>query len=156
MSDWSDEDMETLKRMTVEGHSASEIGSTLGRTRNAIVGKWYRAGISVPKKTPTGRRRGRKITGPAQPRPPLPKRAPRVRPKAPRGLPRWKPKASSPPPPNGEVVILLPPLNVELKDLPSNGCTWPMNDGGPFLYCGRDREGDRSYCPGHRSRLRGS
>lgn len=39
---WSDEKVELLRRMWEEGVPASEIGSALGTTKNAVIGKAHR------------------------------------------------------------------------------------------------------------------
>lgn len=41
---WTDERVETLKRLWTEGHSASQIAARLGMgvTRNAVIGKVHR------------------------------------------------------------------------------------------------------------------
>ena len=44
---WTDERVETLKRMWAEGQSASQIAKELGGvTRNAVIGKVHRLGLS--------------------------------------------------------------------------------------------------------------
>ncbi|MDP2064165.1 MAG: GcrA family cell cycle regulator [Phaeovulum sp.] len=44
---WTDERVETLKKMWGEGHSASQIAKELGGvTRNAVIGKVHRLGLS--------------------------------------------------------------------------------------------------------------
>ena len=44
---WSDERVETLKKMWTEGQSASQIAKELGGvTRNAVIGKVHRLGLS--------------------------------------------------------------------------------------------------------------
>lgn len=44
---WTDERVETLKRMWAEGQSASQIAKELGSvTRNAVIGKVHRLGLS--------------------------------------------------------------------------------------------------------------
>lgn len=44
---WTDERVETLKKMWVEGQSASQIAKELGGvTRNAVIGKVHRLGLS--------------------------------------------------------------------------------------------------------------
>jgi len=58
---WSDEQIEILKSLWVEGKSASEIAETLGdTTRNAVIGKAHRIGLSgrpspIKKKVSTSR-----------------------------------------------------------------------------------------------------
>lgn len=62
MSIWTPELVEDLERMRVEGHSASAAAAALSRrykidvTRNAVMGKWHRMGLSAP----TPERRGQK------------------------------------------------------------------------------------------------
>ena len=45
---WTDERINTLKKMWKEGKSAAEIAKTLGKgvTRNAVIGKAHRMGLS--------------------------------------------------------------------------------------------------------------
>src|SRR5476651_2188975 len=44
---WTDERVETLKKLWQEGHSASQIAKQLGGvTRNAVIGKVHRLGLS--------------------------------------------------------------------------------------------------------------
>ena len=44
---WTDDRVETLKRMWAEGQSASQIAKELGGvTRNAVIGKVHRLGLS--------------------------------------------------------------------------------------------------------------
>ncbi len=58
---WTDERVETLKRMWAEGQSASQIAKELGGvTRNAVIGKVHRLGLSKPR-----RRQGRRRDCPA-------------------------------------------------------------------------------------------
>jgi GcrA cell cycle regulator len=53
---WTDERVETLKRMWAEGQSASQIAKELGGvTRNAVIGKVHRLGLSNRVGGPTGR-----------------------------------------------------------------------------------------------------
>lgn len=44
-------------------------------------------------------------------------------------------------------------LNVSLID--NTGCWWPLNDGGPYVFCGHARLGSYSYCERHVIRSRG-
>jgi GcrA cell cycle regulator len=61
---WTDERVETLKRMWNEGQSASQIAKELGGvTRNAVIGKVHRLGLS------------NRTTGGAAPAEPAPKAA---------------------------------------------------------------------------------
>lgn len=44
--DWTDEQIEELIRLWNEGHPTSEIGRLLGTTKNAVVGKAHRMGLT--------------------------------------------------------------------------------------------------------------
>src|SRR5215469_11040152 len=46
--EWTEERIETLSRLWREGHSASQVARRLGGvTRNAVIGKAHRLGLSV-------------------------------------------------------------------------------------------------------------
>ncbi len=48
MNDWTDDRVETLRRLWNEGHSCGEIAKTLGHvTREAVSGKVWRLGLNV-------------------------------------------------------------------------------------------------------------
>src|SRR3974390_1797589 len=51
---WTDERVETLKKIWAYGHSASRIAAELGGiTRNAVIGKVHRLGLSGRAKSPS-------------------------------------------------------------------------------------------------------
>ena len=90
---WTDERVETLKRMWAEGQSASQIAKELGGvTRNAVIGKVHRLGLSnrvggkdedeaVPAAAPAAPRAEPAPAAAARPEPAAPKPEP-VRPAA--------------------------------------------------------------------------
>ncbi len=43
---WTEEGVELLQKMWLEGRSAREIGERLSMTRNAVIGKANRLGLS--------------------------------------------------------------------------------------------------------------
>jgi len=136
---WTDERVEQLKTLWAEGLSASQIAKKIGGvTRNAVIGKVHRLGLSG-RAAPS-----RPLSRPA--RTPKPRVAAPVKAKAP--APR-KPvealmKAPDPEPlPNGEFATVL-----TLKD---SMCKWPLGDpsSGDFRFCGhRSKPGD-AYCEAH-------
>ncbi len=70
---WTDERIEQLRRLWAEGHSASQIAGTLGGgvSRNAVIGKIHRLGLSGRVKTarPAARRPAAPVAPPPrQPR----------------------------------------------------------------------------------------
>jgi len=59
---WTEERVELLKKLWADGLSASQIAAELGGiTRNAVIGKVHRLGLSGRAKSPSssGPRRGR-------------------------------------------------------------------------------------------------
>ena len=96
---WTDERVETLKRMWTEGASASQIAKELGGvTRNAVIGKVHRLGLSnrnddaapvaeAPAEAPPARETGKakpaeKVAEKPEPAKPTPQPAPEVQPVA--------------------------------------------------------------------------
>ncbi len=151
MFSWTEERVTALKKLWAEGHSASQIAKQLGGvTRNAVIGKVHRLGLS-----------GR--TTPSRPV----KRPPR--------LARPKPKFSA----DGSVIqaapaaalradaadpaaerlpaaVSLPPLQLEtgapatILTLRDSMCKWPIGDPADpnFAFCGRKAECG-PYCAEH-------
>lgn len=80
---WTDERVETLKRMWAEGQSASQIAKELGGvTRNAVIGKVHRLGLS-----------NRNEEGAAEPAAaPAPEAKPEPKAAAPKPAPKPEPK----------------------------------------------------------------
>ena len=100
---WTDERVETLKKMWAEGQSASQIAKELGGvTRNAVIGKVHRLGLSnrVGPGTPAeDEGDAAPVTAAAAPSPAAPaKPAPAPRAAAPEPTPRPAPAAPAPQP----------------------------------------------------------
>ena len=93
---WTDERVETLKRMWAEGQSASQIAKELGGvTRNAVIGKVHRLGLS--NRAPGGREDEEETPVAAKPEPKSEPAAAAARPEpaAPRPAPE-RPAAAAP------------------------------------------------------------
>ncbi len=111
---WTDERVETLKKMWAEGQSASQIAKELGGvTRNAVIGKVHRLGLSnrVGPGTPA-EDEGTAASAPAAttPSPAAPaKPAPSPRAVAPEPAPRPAPAAPAPQPVAAEPTA--PPMD---------------------------------------------
>lgn len=39
--------------------------------------------------------------------------------------------------------------SIPLLELTERTCKWPINEGGPYLFCGCDKEPQRAYCTFH-------
>jgi GcrA cell cycle regulator len=137
---WTDERVEVLKKLWLEGLSASQIAKQLGGvTRNAVIGKVHRLGLS-------GRAAPSQPTRPAfrTPRPPRPA-APAVthrRAEAPRPDPRPAPRP---------VPYIEEPGTATVLTLGAHMCKWPIGDpsGGDFSFCGRRTQAEGPYCVEH-------
>ena len=111
---WTDERVETLKKMWAEGQSASQIAKELGGvTRNAVIGKVHRLGLSnrVGPGTPAeDEGTAGSATATAAPSPAAPaKPAPAPRAVAPEPAPRPAPAAPAPQPVAAEPTA--PPMD---------------------------------------------
>ena len=134
---WSEDRVERLKALWADGLSASQIAKQLGGvTRNAVIGKVHRLGLS-------GRAAGGRLARPRPASPPRPRRpaAPRAAPRAPMIA---APVAASPPAPEG------PGLIASMADLCGHVCKWPIGDPSSegFTFCGR-RSSEGPYCVEH-------
>jgi GcrA cell cycle regulator len=149
---WNDERVELLKKLWTDGLSASQIASELGGiTRNAVIGKVHRLGLSGRAKTPAS----------AVPRPRKP-RAPahmmRVSRPALRGNTALAPVHSYEleVEPEPQLVENIVPMGQRctLLELSEDKCHWPIGDPGSqeFFFCGGKTVDGLPYC-GYHSRL---
>jgi GcrA cell cycle regulator len=140
---WTDEKVATLKKLWLEGLSAREVAGQLGGvTRNAVIGKVHRLGLSA---------RGAGASQPRRTRPAHPVKPRRATP----GRPWPKPPGPAAPrvsfveaPPDGPGLIAC------MTELRGPVCKWPIGDplAPGFTFCGRRVEGAGPYCPGHHRR----
>jgi GcrA cell cycle regulator len=150
---WTEDRVETLSKLWADGLSASQIAKQLGGvTRNAVIGKVHRLGLS-------GRAK------PSRPKPA--KVATAARPKAAPKLARTtaKPavadtKAKTKKPAQLPATIEQPPLKAKpLKDgtyatiltITDHMCKFPIGDpkADEFRFCGRKTDPDEPYCTPH-------
>ena len=153
-SGWSDERVELLVRLWGEGLSASKIAARLGGiTRNAVIGKVHRLGLS-------GRAKG------GTPQTPRPRTKP-ARSPAPRPAPRpvahgnvavaaaaHQPEPAPAPYVEAEDVVVPLSERVTIMDLRESMCRWPLGDPTTpeFRFCGARSVVGMPYCP-HHSRI---
>ena len=145
---WNDERVELLKKLWSEGLSASQIAGRLGGvTRNAVIGKVHRLGLSG--RATTSRMKSHR------PRPRVAKQIAKTRfanvgnPVV-RGL--FQPDAE-PMPVVEELVIPLKERKY-IQTLTEASCRWPIGDPqlAEFHFCGKSKVGGLPYCEFHARR----
>ena len=148
---WTDDRVGALKKLWLEGQSASQIAKQLGGgvTRNAVIGKVHRLGLSgraapsQPARTATSFRTTR-------PRPAAPAATPAQapQPSAPRRLEAVSSKPVPPTPPAAPIPDL--PGTATVMTLGAHMCKWPIGDPSSreFSFCGR-RASEGVYCGEH-------
>jgi GcrA cell cycle regulator len=151
---WTDERVEQLRQLWLDGKSASQIAATLanGITRNAVIGKVHRLGLSGRVKAPTQNApRPRIASKPAPQRPMATQRPQGPRTHGANAL-AYAPRAETRPieRPVEEVVI---PMSerVTIMELKEAMCRWPMGDPATpdFRYCGGKSPIGVPYCTYH-------
>ncbi len=146
---WTDERVELLKKLWVEGHSASQIAARLTSvekpiTRNAVIGKVHRLNLTgrvMEEKAP----KEPKALGRPQPSaPPTPTVAADVE-KAQFTI------AKQPQLPAPQALPLINGGRVTVLHLSDKTCKWPIGDPGTedFCFCGHTPRGKSPYCDYH-------
>jgi len=135
--DWSEERTATLKKLWLEGLSASQVARHLGGvSRSAVIGKVHRLGITV-RETPV---RQRITTARAPTRIQARQRPTRETTAAPHVAPRFERIEED----------LLPTSGI--LGLGAHSCRWPIGhpENDDFGFCGRPKTNARgSYCEQH-------
>jgi GcrA cell cycle regulator len=144
---WTDERVELLKKLWADGLSASQIAGRLGGvTRNAVIGKVHRLGLS-------GRATSSRSSAPRRNHVPRQHRAPSLT-FGTRGnlalKPSYEAEYEAAPAPVEELVI---PLHerASILTLKESMCRWPIGDPSEdeFHFCGRKKVGTLPYCEHH-------
>lgn len=149
---WTDERVELLKKLWGEGLSASQIAGRLGSvTRNAVIGKVHRLGLS-----------GRATTSRMKSHRP---RARMTAPKRPIGKTRFNvggnPAVRALYPLDAEQYVspveeLVIPLaeRKNIQTLTECNCRWPIGDPqmSDFHFCGKEKVAGLPYCEFHARR----
>jgi GcrA cell cycle regulator len=172
---WTDERVETLKKMWAEGQSASVIAKELGGvTRNAVIGKVHRLGLSnrtaaAPAKAPVGEKSAEKSAvnkaKPAvkkpQPQPEPEEAVQAEKPAAPTRKPIVPAGQPLPPQPSANEISPEALANVRevektakkltLMELTERTCKWPIGDPATenFWFCGLPAQQGKPYCEAH-------
>ncbi len=170
---WTDERVETLKTMWGEGKSASQIAKELGGvTRNAVIGKVHRLGLSNRATTTATKPATKEVKAKEAPKPkpttakaevdakPEPVAKPVIKDPV-----RTKPiiTAGQPLPPqpsNSEISpealenvakIESKAKKLNLMQLTERTCKWPIGDPATeeFWFCGHPSQPGKPYCETH-------
>jgi len=157
---WTDERVELLKKLWIDGLSASQIATELGGvTRNAVIGKVHRLSLSgraKPASAPTARARkpaaATSRTGIA-PRGAAPTARPLVA-----GNTALKPMVQTAPEPRramraeaSDSVVVPISLHATILTLTEQTCKWPIGDPSTedFHFCGQRSGSGIPYCEYH-------
>ena len=136
---WTEDRVEQLKRYWAEGLSASQIASKMGGvTRNAVIGKVHRLGLSG-RATPAQPKRGC-ATAAAETADPIAASSPEPAVEA--GL--QEPEFIAP-------VSMIESDITTAATLQRNMCKWPVGDpaSDDFHFCGQSTTPGKSYCAYH-------
>lgn len=176
---WTDERVETLKRMWAEGQSASQIAKELGGvTRNAVIGKVHRLGLSNRNASgePAKARDEQPDTVAERTEAPAKAERPEAAPAPEAEKPAAEPSASAPAAPPvrkhvpGQPLPPQPSANeispealakaseaeklarrISLMELTERTCKWPLGDPATddFFFCGLAALPGKPYCEAH-------
>src|SRR3954469_6834699 len=132
--DWNEERTATLRKLWLEGMSASQVARQLGGvSRSAVIGKVHRLGITV-RDIPSRQRATVRTAVRAQPR------ARVIRDSAPVQRPALR---------LIEIAEMAPTASI--LGLEIHSCRWPIGDveAHDFGFCGREKTARASYCDDH-------
>jgi len=136
---WTEERIETLRRLCEEGLPFRVIAERLGVTRNAALGKATRERIkkaraeTAPRSRKFATESGKRILSPRVSTPPL-----SAMEKAPVNHKSERLDTGEP-----------APLMIPLLDLTENMCRWPVTGEPPHKFCGHEKSFGVSYCSFH-------
>jgi len=147
---WSDDRVEQLKKLWESGLSASQIAAELGNeTRNAVIGKVHRLGLSGRAKSPTSAAPRPRKTRPAQPM----MRVARPVTRGNTALAQAFEVDVEPDPITFDNVVPMS-QRLSLLELNEATCHWPVGDPSSpdFFFCGGRALASLPYCA-HHSRI---
>jgi GcrA cell cycle regulator len=152
---WTDERVELLRQLWLDGKSASQISAQLGHglTRNAVIGKVHRLGLAGRAKSSSS---ASSTPRPLQTSRPVPRPIPRGGPGAAvRGNTALAlsaaPVLEARPVFLEEDVVVPMSLRVTIVELKEAMCRWPLGDPTTqeFRYCGSPSAAAGPYCTHH-------
>jgi GcrA cell cycle regulator len=147
---WTDERVEMLRKLWTDGLSASQIAAEMGGvTRNAVIGKVHRLGLSGRAKPAQPAQRQRRVRPQTPSRPTMP---------AVRGNTALATQAAPDLRPQAEPLPETLPDNVvpiaqrcSILQLNESTCRWPVGDpsSADFYFCGAKSQTGVPYCAHH-------
>jgi|SRR5579875_4177980 GcrA cell cycle regulator len=152
---WTNERIEMLQRLWLEGCSASRIAGELGAgiTRNAVIGKVYRLGLSGRAKADSGHAPAASVHQRAARRAAQPRQS--MQASIGNTALALEPLVVEAPRPQPAEVIVVPICEpVTIMDLRESMCRWPIGDpsSADFRFCGAKKlPGQGPYCACHSS-----
>lgn len=142
---WDSASVELLISLVKQGYSGGVIASRLGVTRNSVIGKVSRLGMSLGTGNSRNSMRQRLARGLRKPNRPPPRK-----PNNPKSFNRPVFEKAPIPAPNMEDVP-----RIQFSELEPQHCRFPVGDTRipeSFGFCGLDRVPGSSYCPHHHAR----
>jgi GcrA cell cycle regulator len=146
---WTSERIELLRRCLHAGLSCGQIAREIGVTRNAVIGKMNRLGLSRPKDVIGSQLEQRHAARLARQ-----KNTRTFRPKHPRlniFAQHEMLLAAFPRQPRAEDIPIYNGRGCTLFELGQGKCRWPISNPGAedFCFCGNEPVKGLPYCPGH-------
>ena len=146
---WTDDRVELLKKLWQDGLSASQIAGELGGvTRNAVIGKVHRLGLSGRGQPTSSIKRTRRPRATSVPR--RPRRITSIGSAALKLDVDVAPEHYIRP---REVVVIPIAKRLSIEMLTDKTCKWPIGDptNEDFHFCGHDSDEGTPYCKYHSS-----
>jgi GcrA cell cycle regulator len=143
---WTSERVALLKSCLGAGLSCSQIAREIGATRNAVIGKMHRLGLSRFKDVFADRvARTGEAKDPSRPKA-LPRKNWRLTVHAQREMLMAAYPGSA-----GQEMSVESPHKCSLLELSQAQCRWPISEPGAedFAFCGNKSVDGLSYCVGH-------
>lgn len=149
MKHWFEGHIDAIAQMLRDGHTASQIAPHFGATRNAVIGLVGRNPVlrEIGFARKPGENLGCKVTvSVAQTRTLATVRGGKA------SANRIRQLAAPPPLPTPVMTFGAPhTAGIPLLMFNEHRCKWPINDGGPFIFCGETTGEGRQYCAWHAS-----
>jgi GcrA cell cycle regulator len=145
---WTSERIKLLERCLHAGLSCSQIAREIGVTRNAVIGKINRLGLSRPKDVMGRQLEQRRTARLARPKTPGTWRSKRPRLNI---FAQHENLIAAFPRPPAEVIPIYNGRGCTLLELSQGQCRWPISKPGAedLCFCGNEPVEGLPYCQGH-------